>query len=740
MKVSPLAVMAAAVMFSGCASSERAFRMSGGVFDEYSAPKSTRIRSEKYQKKSRELETFKRSGKEALDFNKTLVNVWPFFFASGEYTSILWPMIDYDPYGMAIRPFYNHEGDEYSILFPLSGWNPVNKDGWVLNTFWGKNEFTFFPLAHYGKSDNSMNFWCTPFVIINRQNYTPSVYNTKMQSKFWEIMLAYSSYEKRKDKSAVPWLNNRWNDGTKRELAYRFGKTGEKVPQSEKEYRELQQATLKKLPEYEVKKWGFFPLFHVAETPSFSSFNLIGPLYEYRNGKDGAFYSALLGPLLGEYEVENFSDSPLINNKKQEKTFSSAALLLSQFKKTTRYEETREVKTIRRIRELSFNDNFGMVLPEAKKEFASINKEQKIPDTVTDGNTLRLFVDDYAKERDFPVYHEYEGGIFPFYFYKKLKEKEEWFSLVLLTGSETFGGHYEFNSFPLMTFIKRTPAKDTTTVATPAVWYSKQERLTRWNKEVFDRNTYFVKERDMVEVADDYAACGLYFHGINSFQIAKAGVDVKALNTLRKNIWLLSVKQNSIDMTQQKLAKQDERIAAWQTRNKIEYYRKLIAIEEQRIAKGKAQKEIDKYNQLLKETKACAGKIGYTLPEKITANTVKCQQMIEDMLQKYTELRQVEDWGSGLFYRKEQFGNGDCNWRIFLGLAGGKKEGDKEDTHVLHLLYRYRQEGKKSEKLIFPFISIQKDGEDSRSSFLWRVWQRTRKAGKTSGYFLFIPY
>ena len=46
-----------AVLLSGCASSERMSRMSGGVFQEYSAPKSYRIRSEKFQAKTRQLET-----------------------------------------------------------------------------------------------------------------------------------------------------------------------------------------------------------------------------------------------------------------------------------------------------------------------------------------------------------------------------------------------------------------------------------------------------------------------------------------------------------------------------------------------------------------------------------------------------------------------------------------------------------------------------------------------------------
>ena len=41
------------LLLTGCASSERMFRMSGGILDEYSAPKSARLRSGKYQQVSK---------------------------------------------------------------------------------------------------------------------------------------------------------------------------------------------------------------------------------------------------------------------------------------------------------------------------------------------------------------------------------------------------------------------------------------------------------------------------------------------------------------------------------------------------------------------------------------------------------------------------------------------------------------------------------------------------------------
>ena len=59
---------------------------------------------------------------------------------------------------------------------------------------------------------------------------------------------------------------------------------------------------------------------------------------------------------------------------------------------------------------------------------------------------------------------------------------------------------------------------------------------------------------------------------------------------------------------------------------------------------------------------------------------------------------------------------------------------------MLHLLYRYRRDGDRSERLFFPFVSIVEDGADSKFSFLWRVFQLKEEKGKYSGYFLFIPF
>ena len=120
--------LALALLCSSCASSERMMRMSGDVFSSYSAPKSDRLKGMKSVPRLADRVRPRRTlGGE--------INLWPFFFRHRDYWNVLWPMIDRDDYGFAVRPFYVQEGREKTVLFPLTAWN--DESGWVLNAYWG---------------------------------------------------------------------------------------------------------------------------------------------------------------------------------------------------------------------------------------------------------------------------------------------------------------------------------------------------------------------------------------------------------------------------------------------------------------------------------------------------------------------------------------------------------------------------------------------------------------------------
>ena len=262
------------LMLSGCVSSSRMSRMSGGVFEEYSAPPSFRLRSEKFRKKTPFADPAKRANApDVSGLDDTLINIWPFFFRNNAYWSMLWPFIDCDDYGFAIRPFYVQDGDEYSVLFPFSAWNPENKDGWVANFVWNKDGFGFVPFSWQNTKKDHGWFYYTPLFIhryderpirtLGKNRYHREDYFTEFMLAFWQ----------KKSQVIIPdkyqWLFNYWNHddigGT--ELAYHFSKFGKPAPKNMKELRAFEAEIYKTLPVKTGYSYGFFPLFGYEKMP-----------------------------------------------------------------------------------------------------------------------------------------------------------------------------------------------------------------------------------------------------------------------------------------------------------------------------------------------------------------------------------------------------------------------------------------------------------------------------------------
>lgn len=126
-----LSVCLLSTLLCSCASSNRMMRVS--PFTEESSDKITNSSGPQYQ----------------IDRDGSRINTWPMLYKINDKTSILWPMIDSDKKGFAVRPFYNQEGKEYSIMFPLSAWNPENGDGWVFSGYWNKDVYGIFPFVHH---------------------------------------------------------------------------------------------------------------------------------------------------------------------------------------------------------------------------------------------------------------------------------------------------------------------------------------------------------------------------------------------------------------------------------------------------------------------------------------------------------------------------------------------------------------------------------------------------------------
>ena len=186
LKVSLLSAFAllAALLVSSCASSERMNRISWDS-DSYSAPKSSRISGGRFDEAVANLRA-------PVGLKDRQVNVWPFCTVNSQYVSVLWPFIDWDDFGMAIRPFFNQEGNEYSILFPLCAWNPVNGDGWALNTYWDEDSFGIVPLMHIG---NGKGWALNSYWAKNFWGVFPLMHFGKKEGDFWYVGPVFSPGE-----------------------------------------------------------------------------------------------------------------------------------------------------------------------------------------------------------------------------------------------------------------------------------------------------------------------------------------------------------------------------------------------------------------------------------------------------------------------------------------------------------------------------------------------------------------
>ena len=297
-----------------------------------------------------------------------------------------------------------------------------------------------------------------------------------------------------------------------------------------------------------------------------------------------------------------------------------------------------------------------------------------------------------------------------------------------------------FFSLPLFTWSEKTKEKEFYTTLGYLGYYGKKKKSDRISRPVFSQDTMQVKEKEQSEFEDEYALCGLYYHGKDGFYVAKKGVDASLVESIRKRSFLLRRNLKNLDKEKNAIEQRKKRHDQWVTKTKIEHYKKLIDLEEIKMAEEKYSSNRKKYKKLLATYLADGKKIGAELSEEALKEDKKFHATLEKFFDSFTRIRYSEDYGSGFFYRKQLFENGDYSWHAFLNLAGGEKKGTKERKQFLHFFYRFNKDGDKEEKLVFPFISIQKDKDFEKTSFMWRIFEKTVKNGKTSGYIFFIPY
>ena len=738
-----------ALLLTSCANSERLTRMSGGVITEYSAPKQYRLRSEKFQAKSRALSSDKKiSHGEISGLDNTLVNIWPFFFASNNYWCALWPMIDCDPYGFAVRPFFNKEGDDCSVLFPLSSWNSRSKSGWFANFVWEPNAFGFIPLTWQSKCDIKSNYYYTPLFILEQNRRKLTYDSSKRTDRSFFCCFAYGA----KTTSAVTldsphhWLFSCYDTGEtfRNEWLYRYrngGAPGE-MPKNKKEIKKLKEELFKQHKVNIKNTFGVFPLFHTTCSGNGYREWVAGPLLAGYEQDKTMLHWYILGSLGTDFRYQKnpalYSSRWKTQNVK-ETTSLVIPPLLTRYKLELRYTGKR-YQLFERFKENSYQESFSEALPRLQNILKEISPGAEFPKEVTDWNTFHLFKAELAAKENFST--EEHKTIFagPLFYSHLTPQKSSWIVPILLSWGEKNKEKNRFTSLPLLSFIKEEKNKGYTCIMPPLAYWSNFERKKQLEKPVYAGDCKWSGEYGVVEEINQYALLGLFYRGRHAFSAVKGGFDHKKTEFVRKNLLDLGRDYQNFKAQENSVAKRQREAEAWKTENKIEYYQKLIRFEELKNERERLAGNRKKYDSLRQQLISKAAELGVKLVEADFCNRAAAEKAAEKLLKHTTVLRWKEDIGSGIFFRKENFYNGDYNWHFCHILAGGKKEGNKESTHILHLLYRKRKEASRTETIVFPFISHVKDGKNRRTSFLWRVFSIGERNGKTGGHILFIPF
>ncbi|MCM8532163.1 MAG: hypothetical protein NE330_13465 [Lentisphaeraceae bacterium] len=142
---------------------------------------------------SRRLSRFYDEKSEPSDKESERANLFPLFYNNGESTSVLWPLIDKDEHGFAIRPIYNKEDNEQAFLFPLSGWNTETKEGWVGPLVWDKDYHALYPI--YYKDEDDFQF-LTYYDFTNSTGIFPFFHSSDQVNCFAAGLYSWNDHKK----------------------------------------------------------------------------------------------------------------------------------------------------------------------------------------------------------------------------------------------------------------------------------------------------------------------------------------------------------------------------------------------------------------------------------------------------------------------------------------------------------------------------------------------------------------
>lgn len=530
-----------------------------------------------------------------------------------------------------------------------------------------------------------------------------------------------------------------WDEYQKRAaLEYKLADAGREVPPADQfeALKALRGEVVADLPVVENSTVGFFPLFHLRSNDRAISWRALCYLIGGSGGADSLEWD-ILGPFGAMYSRSGLS--ALSTSNCSTTGFLSLPMMSGFYREAKVFGDDPVHKAFSNLRNMARKEPRPRSISaeeraEIEANLRAISPELALPEAVTTNVALTLFLNELEMD---PRYADSEpetrtaslvATCLPLFYYASDPESSLFWSI------------------PLLTYHESDAEGAVTAVAPPFIWYSVRSNENPDVKLINPADAKWVDADNAVATRLDYSLLGLYYRRRSTYLAAKSGVDSDELGELLRELQTFADKWR--EMKQQMLKSESalNTLLANETElppdptpdEEIAYYSRKLNIATEKRKQDRLALEFEKLEKEYAALENRASEFNFRLDGSAKEDLAAAELERARLRDACTELRHEEATGCSIFYRGEEQDNG--NWHFFWFLANGEKDGENESCHVLQLLYRYRSDGKSTEKLYFPFISIREDETGRRFSFMGRVYQRTTQADKTTGYFLFIPY
>ena len=684
----------------------------------------------------------------------------------------VFPVFRYTPEELShVGPFWKDAFDHTFGIFPIFRYrNALDHFVFPLYSISRNGKRFFSPLAAWN-GDKMISILGTMYikcgnVTRNAPNVNPmfSPGNIEAARSFRMFgLLGYSGNRTRfqwKKECDLRYLNSTRMDSIRKHrpyLAYQLEKLGcqDRFPETEAEVKALKNNLRDFTVRQEENYFGVAPLFHYETSPAEEAFRflLFFPHYRHRKGREKEF--SILEPFLFRLRETQYTDphekiSALERGHATAESFFFSLPLLGGIRAKTYYTPSPEREILRKLIAHSRAKEPEIEREKVDAELRKLSPALALPNSVTDGESLRAFLADASTTCHLPVRTEWNGGFLPLFF---KTGKDSWVIPPLLSGWEHTEKESSFLSLPLLTFVKESRKETVRNFLFPFGW---MESETQNN-----RDTAFVCEADDILDNSSYVKesgfgvlLHLYHQNENSVLVATRKGEAAHLNKLRSLLRVRIRRLNELARTEkeirslrplleQAMAKQTGKAAvlpdADACRNTAVSEKGSLRIK-LRCLESRYREAAKLREDLLSSEKELTGEWNaLEIPaDHFDMDSVKALQSCFDSLYE-NRIRECMVRKRGTWFAGAENAENASHWNIAWILADGRKSAGREEVRVLRYLYRYRRNGNRSETLL-PFYSLQKDGENRRVSFFWRIWERRTVNGRTGGHIFFIPY